>query len=186
MVDKKKLIDKTLEYGFEFGLNHSNRILHLVSELAQGKQYDEDAVWIAAHLHDWGGYAPWLTPGVDHVVRSVEVAGEYLAAEGCEPELAELVIECIKYHHGGPAERSFESKLFADADAIELLGAMGFARVFSMNHRNLKTGIAALEKFREMSIAAISLDQSRAIAEKRVAEMDAMIKSFREQSFGLL
>ncbi len=63
---------------------------------------------------------------------------------------------------------------------------MGFARVFSMNHRNLKTGIAALEKFREMSIAAISLDQSRAIAEKRVAEMDAMIKSFREQSFGLL
>ena len=77
-IDKDDIIHLTEKYGGPWGINHTRRLLHLVSVIGEGQQYDSDAVWLAAHLHDWGAYAPWAQDGVDHAVRSKQVAETFL------------------------------------------------------------------------------------------------------------
>ena len=72
-IDKNEIARLTEEHGGVWGINHTRRLLHLVDLIGEGMQYDVDAVWLAAHLHDWGAYKPWVQDGVDHVQRSLEV-----------------------------------------------------------------------------------------------------------------
>ena len=78
----------------------------------------------------------FIQPGVEHYERSRQVAEDFLKENACEPGLAARVLECIACHHGGPAERSIESRLFTDADALDLLGTLGALRIFAMNSRD--------------------------------------------------
>lgn len=175
----------TLEYGGEWGIRHSERLLHLVEFLAGGAPYNLEVVRLAAYLHDWGAYPRWAQPDVEHHLRSREVAADFLAEHGFAPGLAAAVLECIEHHHGGPAERSFESRLFTDADALDLLGAVGVARVFAMNARNLRAGWEAVQAWRDKSLAALTLPQSRPLAEQRLAETSQFLERFREETFGI-
>jgi len=184
-LDRDEMVRLTYEYGSDWAINHAKRILHLVSMLSDGTDYNEDAVWLAAYLHDWGGYQQWLVPGVEHYTRSAEVAREFLTKQNCPPDLMELVIECIEFHHGGPSERSIESILTADADALDLLGVVGAARIFAMNFRNLKNGFDAVKRYRNMSVAAISTDKAHELATERIKETDWFINAFLEETFGI-
>ena len=185
MLARQEIEKLTLEYGGEWGINHSKRLLHLVSILGEGMDYNEEAVWLAAYLHDWGGYTPWMTQGVEHEVRSVEVAREFLEKNRYPEELSELVLECIGCHHGGPADRSIESILLTDADALDLLGVVGVMRICCMVPRNLGGAYAAVKKWRERETAAICLEKTRQIAAKRIEETDEMLRAFEEETFGM-
>lgn len=176
----------TLEYGAEWGVNHSERLIRLVSIIGEGIEYNREAIWLTAYLHDWGAYQPWIKPGMQHYDRSEEVAREFLTERGCPMDLMELVLECIKCHHGGNPNRSIESRLFTDADALDLLGIVGAARIFAMNPRNLQAGFDALKRYRDMSIKAISLDKTHEIAKKRIEETEQFIRAFEEETFGIL
>lgn len=181
-----ELSNATLEYGGEWGRQHTLRLLHLVEKLGYGLDYDAGVVRVAAYLHDWGGYQPWLTPGIEHQVRSGEVAREWLAARNYPAEAIDRVVECVVNHHGGPADRSLESRLLTDADALDLLGAVGVCRIFAMNPRDLRAGVARVQAFRDMSLAAISLDASRELAERRARELDEIMARFQEETFGMI
>ena len=78
-IDRDEIVRLTDEYGGAWGLNHTRRLLHLIAIIGEDQTYDADAVWVAAHLHDWGGYSPWLQKGVDHAIRSKQVAETFLA-----------------------------------------------------------------------------------------------------------
>jgi uncharacterized protein len=175
----------TREYGGDWAIFHAQRILANIAAIADGKAYDEEVVWVAAHVHDWGGYAKWAQPGVDHLVRSMQVVPGFLAEHSCQQEMAKAVMECVEFHHGGPAGRSIESVLFTDADALDLLGAVGFARVLAMNYRDLKGGVAALKRYRDMSDAAITLPAARRIAQPRIEELNRMIAAFETETGGI-
>ena len=58
-MDNDEIQRRTEEYGGEWGINHTRRILHLVSLIGEGRAHDSESVWLAAHLHDWGGYPKW-------------------------------------------------------------------------------------------------------------------------------
>lgn len=184
-MDIQAIARLTLEYGGEWGLRHSERLLRLAELLAGDAPYNLEVVRLAAYLHDWGAYAKWAQPGVEHHLRSREVAEAFLGEQGCAPELAAAVLECIEHHHGGPEKRSFESRLFTDADALDLLGVVGAARVFAMNARDLRAGWAAVQAWRDKSIAALSLPQSRRMAERRIEETNAFLERFAEETFGI-
>jgi uncharacterized protein len=73
-VDKDEIVRLTQEYGGEWGINHTHRLLHLIAIIGKDLPYDAEMIWIAAHLHDWGGYPKWMQAGVDHALRSRQVA----------------------------------------------------------------------------------------------------------------
>ncbi len=76
-MDHDEIVRLTQEYGLDFGVKHTLRLLKLVELIGEGQDYNHEAIWLAAYLHDWGGYAPWPKPDVDHAVRSREVADQF-------------------------------------------------------------------------------------------------------------
>lgn len=184
-LDHDEIVELTRQYGGEWAICHAQRILNNIAVIAGDASYQEEPVWLAAHLHDWGGYARWAVSGVDHAIRSRQVAEQFLAERSCPRPLAKNVLECIEFHHGGPAGRSIESVLFTDADALDLLGTVGVLRVFSMNHRDLRGAMAAVRRYRDISDRAITLPASRKIADERIGEMDALLARFEHQTGGV-
>jgi uncharacterized protein len=82
-IDKEEIVRLTEESGGQWGLNHTRRLLHLISIIGEGLKYNAEVIWIAAYLHDWGGYLRWVQPVVDHALRSRQVSEEFLIEKGC-------------------------------------------------------------------------------------------------------
>jgi len=183
-IDRDEIARLTKQYGEEWGINHTRRLLHLISVIGEGQEYNADAVWLAAHLHDWGGYAEWAQPGTSHALRSKDVARTFLTQKGYPGDLVDLVLECIEHHHSGDPDRSIEAILLSDADALDFLGVVGILRDFSKNPRDLRKGYKATKKRREKLPQMLCLDRSKKIAAKRIEEMDKVLASFETDSFG--
>ncbi len=183
-IDRDEITRLTEQHGGPWGINHTRRLLHLVEVIGEGMAYDADAVWVAAHLHDWGAYAPWAKAGVDHVVRSGQVAKAYLSERGYADDFSELVLECIDFHHSGGSNRRLEANLLRDADILDFLGVVGMLRDFSKNARDLRKAYEITRKRRETLPGLLNLEKAKAIAAARVEEMDAFLKQFEAETFG--
>ncbi len=186
VLDRGEIAALTREYGGDWGFQHTQRLLNLIAFIgADDGGYDTEAVWLAAHLHDWGGYETWARPGVDHALRSVEVAGDFLARRGCPLERVVLVLEAIGTHHSAGTDRSLEARLLSDADALDLLGTVGVLRTFSMSGRDLRDAFEAAKERREKLPGRLCLERSKDLAAARLREMDAVLEAFERESCGL-
>jgi uncharacterized protein len=182
-IDHKEIARLTEEYGKAWGINHTRRLLHLISIIGEGLTYNEDALWVAAYLHDWGGYSPWSQEGVDHALRSRQVAEPFLNERGYPAEFAALVLECIEFHHCPDPARSLEAQLLCDADQLDFLGVVGVLRDFSKNARDLRKGYEISKKRRATLADKLLLPKSREIAARRIQQMDDLYAAFEEDSF---
>jgi len=182
--DRDDIVRLTTEYGGQWGLMHTRRLLHLISLIGEGLAYDQDIVWIAAYLHDWGAYAPWAQPGVDHVVRSTQVAQTYLAEKGYPDDVIQRVIDCIATHHRGEPDRSVEAILLSDADALDFLGAVGILRDFSKNPREMRKAHRSVVDRMQKVPRLICLDRAREIAAGRLQVMDEFLREFETETDG--
>lgn len=183
-LDKDEIARLTEQYGGEWGINHTRRLLHLVALVGEGLEYDTEAVWFAAHLHDWGAYAPWAQKDVDHVLRSVQVAESFLSEHNCPEDLKSLILECIQLHHTAGSERSLESVLLRDADVLDFLGVMGIMRDVSKNPRNLRKAYQEVQKRRDKLPALLCLEKAQTIAAERITQMNETLAEFEQESFG--
>jgi len=183
-IDRDELVRLTEEYGGTWGIEHTRRLLRLVEIIGQGQTYDAGVVWVAAHLHDWGGYAPWLQKGVDHARRSGEVAAEFLAARGVPEDFSARVLEGITSHHSPDPGRNIEAILLCDADALDFLGVVGALRDFSKNARDLRAGYEATRKRRQSLPDRLILPASKALGAGRLLTMDALLAAFERETFG--
>ena len=183
-LNRDEIAALTEEYGGPWGINHTRHLLRLISIIGARQPYNEEAVWIAAHLHDWGGYSKWAQKDVDHAVRSAQVAGTFLAKRGCEPGLQALVLECIRLHHIGGPNRSPESVLLSDGDALDFLGVVGVLRDFSKTARDMRTAYDVTRKRRATLPASLQLERSRQIAAERIPQMDELLEHFEHDSWG--
>ena len=176
----------TGEYGGPWGMNHTRRLLALVTLVAEDEPYDGPAVWLAAHLHDWGAYRPWAESGVDHVQRSLGVAGPFLTERGCLDDLQARVLESIAHHHSEVLEPglSREAALLHDADVLDFLGVVGIARDISKNPKDLRGGYEAALRRRERLPQTLFLPKSKELAAPRLREMDDFLAAFKAGSFG--
>ena len=184
LIDREELIRLTEEYGGAWGINHTRRLLNLIAVIGAGQTYDADVLWVAAYLHDWGGYAPWRQDGVDHALRSRQVAEEFLQARKYPDDFSALVLEAIEFHHSPNPERSIEAVLLCDADALDFLGVVGVLRDFSKNARDLRKGYDAAKKRREKLPGGLVLDSAREIAARRIQQMDDLLAAFESDTFG--
>ena len=183
-ISHEEIMRMTEEYGGEWGINHTRRLLHLISIIGGGVQYDQEVVWLAAHLHDWGAYSPWAQAGIDHVIRSRQVAQEFLQEREVPDELIQAVLECIESHHLGDPDRRIEAILLSDADALDFLGAVGVLRDFAKKPKALREAYKSTKYRREKLPRMICLDKTKEIAQKRIQEMDQILSDFEEETNG--
>ncbi len=196
--DRRRVVALTEKYGGDWAVHHAQRLIHLVEIIGEGLAYNADAIWIAAHMHDWGTLPEWSRSDVPHTRRSCQLAEEHLRKMKCPRALTAVVLEAIEYHHGGADERCVEALLLRDADALDGMGAIGILREFAMVPTEVNGCYSipagwgmrgAYERARmrlENNPAMLRLPKSRQLARRRAREMRAIFKTFEEESFGLI
>jgi uncharacterized protein len=114
--------------------DHILRVYHMAERLARSEGADLEIVGAAALLHDAHGTAPGSEERADHHHASAEFAAQVLQAEGWSPERIKSVQHCIRAHRFRDTSEppaTIEAKILFDADKLDVLGAIGAARVMA-------------------------------------------------------
>ena len=147
------------------GYEHSFRVYHLAREIGEGIHHDEDILHAACFLHD-------IEMSVGHPKSSADRAEAILHETGFDPEKIPLVIEAILSHmpNGNPV--SVEAQLLFDANLLDSVGAVGFARlsVGAFIWYNMKTMQEILQYIaRELSFTdKFHFEKSRELARDKI------------------
>lgn len=111
---------------------HIQRVWVMAERLALAEGADLEIVRAAVLLHDAEGATPGNAEGrAAHHENSAEFAREVLLAEGWPEDRITAVQHCIRAHRfrGGEPPRTLEAQILFDADKLDVLGAIGVARV---------------------------------------------------------
>jgi len=73
---RARILALTEKHGGDWAVQHAQRLIRLVESIGHGMEYDREAIWLAAHMHDWGTLPEWSREGMTHTARSVELAAE--------------------------------------------------------------------------------------------------------------
>jgi uncharacterized protein len=177
-----------------WGLAHSQRNYLLAQELAahEGVEVDTDVLFAAAFLHDAGGFAEFEQEGVDHAVRSAEVAPAILEAAGFPMAKLAAAQTLMKEHayYDRAAPTTPLSRVFRDADILDFLGAVGAARIISLTGHeafapDIGGGVRLLDSFvADLTTKLTGGAYTRELGERRRAELEAFLRALREQTAG--
>ena len=183
------LRDLTLEYGEGWGYPHVCRILQLIQEIGVGLVYSENVMLYAAYLHDWGAFPRYRQPGVDHALRSTQVAEkEILPHTNLSQTDQVAVLDAISLHDYRdlrPAHATV-SLILREADMLEMLGVIGILREFAWGPNDLKVCCERVLAHRVGIAGRLTLPRAIELAEMRLASMDEAMSRLTEESFGIL
>ncbi len=173
-----------------WGWTHSRRVYHLALAIAEGEGHavDRDILFAAAFLHDMGAISPFAAEGVDHADRSAELAEPLLRDAGFPMEKFPGVRAAILTHmFDRQPEGAAEAIVLHDADAVDFLGVMGFARRLSVtgDAKSFANGIRRLESVIVAAPAGIVTATGRAHAAPRVREMEELLAALNRQALGV-
>ncbi|MGA2761872.1 MAG: HD domain-containing protein [Spirochaetia bacterium] len=170
----KDLTSGRLESGYE----HSFRVYHLTREIGEEESYDDDILHAACFLHD-------IEMSKGHPRSSAEKAEAILHETGFVPEKIPLVVEAILNHMPGGSPSSMEAKLLYDANLLDSLGAVGFARLSAgaavwYHYSTMKELLDYVA--RELSFTKdLHFEASRALAREKIAFTRAAIEQFSKE-----
>ena len=110
---------------------HVLRVYRMAERLAEAEGADLQILRAAALLHDAEGATPGHESRADHHHASAEFAAQVLAVEGWEVKRIAAVQHCIRghRHRGTETPQTLVAKILFDADKLDVLGAIGVARV---------------------------------------------------------
>lgn len=124
--------------GQFFGLSHhdrfhTERVYNLAVQIAEREQADLDVVRAAALLHDIARALEDEGKIADHAAEGARMARAILEDVGFPKEKIPQVIHCVEVHRFRNAfePKSLEAKILQDADRLDIIGAIGIARVFT-------------------------------------------------------
>jgi uncharacterized protein len=161
-------------------------------------EYDLEAIWLAAHMHDWGTFPKWSVGNVNHSRRSRELAEEQLRKLKCPADTMQRALEAIEFHHGGADERCAEAVLLRDADALDGMGAMGVMREFASiptetagcytapSGWGMRGAYDRAMMRMENNPRMLRLPKSKELAREKAREMQSILASLERESFGYL
>jgi len=112
--------------------SHVERVYNLAVRIAKQENADLDVVKAAVLLHDVARAMEDEGKIEDHAIESAKMAEEILEEVNFPREKAAKVIHCIEAHRfrKGIETKSLEAKILQDADRLDIIGAIGVARVF--------------------------------------------------------
>jgi len=169
-----------------WGWRHSERNYLLAMSLAEaeGLAVDPDVLFAAAFLHDWGGIAPFAVAGVDHAVRSVELAEPFLAEAGFPMDRFPAVRAAILGHMYDKEPEGPEAIVMHDADALDFLGALGAARLLAATGEgdDYDLALRRIERFAVDIPPRLKTGAARRMAPERVAVMTEFLARVRAET----
>ncbi len=175
-----------------WGITHSERDFQVTVALAktQNSPIDIDILFAAAFLHDLGGIGSFQKEGVDHAVRSVELAGPLLQSFGFPMSKFDAVKEMILGHtYYGPVPQSPQAQFFREADVLDFLGIIGITRILAITQEpgqsgKLSSTVGLLNKFIIELPTKLLSPYSKSLAIKRVKEMQDFMSVLKVETFG--
>lgn len=175
-----------------WGITHSERNYQVTKLLAEKEKVDIDldVLFAASFLHDLGGLKGYEVEGVDHAVRSAQLAEKLLSESGFPMEKWAAVKEIIlghTYYTAIPKDKT--AQLFRDADVLDFLGTIGVARILAITQEEgtsdstLNPTVGILKQFvGSMGTKCIS-ETCKELARPRVAELKQFLKRLDVESF---
>jgi uncharacterized protein len=160
------------------GYEHSFRVYHLAREIGEEVAYDDDVLHAACFLHD-------IEMSVGHPKSSAERAEAILHETGFVPDKISLVCDAILTHMPEASPTSVEARLLYDANLLDSIGAVGFARLsvgaFIWHH--FKTMKEILDYIsRELSFTEkFNFEKSRELAKEKIAFTRNAIAQFSKE-----
>ena len=175
--------------GEAWALPHARRVRHLAELIGTGLDYDGHALAVAATLHDWGAFARYRQPKVDHGLRSAQIAeAEILPRMALTPLQIRRILAAIELHDyrdprppAGP-----EALLLREADFLDFLGVIGLAREFAWGPNDLAGCLRRLVARRDALRDRFTLPRAREIAVERLARLEQCLAWLEEESLGWL
>ena len=112
---------------------HVERVYNLAVRLAQAEGADLDTVKAAALLHDIARAMEDEGSINDHASEGAKIARKILEEIDFPKNRIDDVIHCIETHRfrNSLTPKSLEAKILQDADRLDIIGAVGIARVFA-------------------------------------------------------
>lgn len=169
-----------------WGVRHSERnyVLGMALAQAEGLTIDADVLFAAAFLHDWGGIEPFAVAGVDHAVRSVELAEPFLTEAGFPMEKFPAVRAAILGHMYDKEPVGPEAVVLHDADALDFLGALGAARLLAAtgDRSDYDQALGRIERFAVDIPPRLKTAAARGMAAQRIAVMTDFLAEVRRET----
>ena len=113
--------------------SHVERVYNLAVRIAKEENADLDVVKAAVLLHDIARAMEDEGKIEDHATEGARMARKVLEEVNFPKEKIDEVIHCIEAHRfkKGVEAESLEAKILQDADRLDIIGAIGVARVFT-------------------------------------------------------
>lgn len=179
----------TGEYGENWALPHARRLFRLVDEISMGIEYDQEALTYAIYLHDWGAFPRFKRVGVDHALRSRQVAEEeILPRTKLTPAQQILILDAIEYHDYRcvlPVWTN-EATLLREADFLDFLGAIGLARELLWEPNQMNRALERARARRDAIRGRFTIPAAQQIADARLEKLNKILAWIAEESFGEL
>lgn len=112
------------------GYQHVYRVLYNALEISKVYEVDIDVVVASALLHDIGRNTAHDNASTDHAYVGAVMAYDYLVSNDWTMDKAEHVKSCI-ISHSNRETNSIEGKILYDADKLDIIGAIGMARLIA-------------------------------------------------------
>jgi uncharacterized protein len=170
-----------------WGWTHSERDFLMANQIAakEGLAIDTDVLFAAAFTHDIGAIGEFQKEGVDHAVRSVELAEPMLLQAGFPAAKLAAVREAVLGHmHDKLPGRRNEAIVLHDADTLDFLGAVGIARrlVVNGNSPDYAGGVARIREFADQLPGRLVTNTAKDMAPSRVSEMHDFLDQLRTET----
>ncbi len=113
--------------------SHVERVYNLALRIAEEENADLGIVKAAALLHDIARSMEDEGRIEDHAIEGAKMARKVLEEVNFPKEKIDKVVSCIEAHRfkKGIEAKSLEAKILQDADRLDIIGAIGLARVFT-------------------------------------------------------
>jgi len=112
---------------------HVERVYNLAVRIGVEENADLDVIKAAALLHDIARSMEDEGKIDDHATEGAKMARRILEEVDFPEQKVEKAIHCIEAHRfrGSSEAKSLEAKILQDADRLDIIGAIGLARVFA-------------------------------------------------------